>query len=241
MKWKFHPEKNFICLFEPVKYCLGSEKGQTRKKNRNLLELYPEMAVWRHKYTPQMQELFEMIFKCKETDCCLIETDRWTWVQDYFCDNSPNRRADKSPGGPPKQADSRKTVSKDQIPEPTNPMPERKKERIKNRAKSPKQQQQENKQKVVVIEKFKPTLKSLKEMETEYKLKQFSNEEKVSDDTLLMLVTAVGDTFKMLVSASVIYIIQVTNITMLPTSLSLSLYDFGDRFYSCHHFYYFND
>lgn len=195
MKWKFHPEKNFICMFEPVKYCLGSEKGQTRKKNRNLLQLYPEMAVWRHKYTPQMQELFEMIFQCKGADCCLIETNRWTWVQDYFCDNSPNRRADKSPGDPPKQADSRKTVSKDQIPEPTNPMPERKKERIRNRAKSPKQHQ-ENKQKFVVIEKFKPTLKSLKEMETEYKLKQFSNEEKVSDDTLLMLVTAVGDTLR---------------------------------------------
>ena len=178
MKWKFHPAKNFICLFEPVKYCLGSEKGQTRKKNRNLLELYPEMAVWRHKYTPQMQELFEMIFQCKGADCCLIETDRWIWVQNYFCDNSPNRPADSPPDG---QADARKTVGKDHIPEPTNPMPERKKERIRNRAKSPKQLQQENKQKIVVIEKFKPTLKSLKEMETEYKLKQFSNEKKVSD------------------------------------------------------------
>ena len=177
--WKYHPEKNFICLFEPVKYCLGSEKGQTRKKNRNLLELYPEMAVWRHKYTPQMQELFEMIFKCKGTDCCLIETDRWAWVKDYFCDDSPNQRADESPDDPPSQADARKTVGKDQVPEPTNPMPERKKERIKNRAKSPRQQKQENKQKIVVIEKFKPTLKSLKEMETEYKLKQFSNEERI--------------------------------------------------------------
>ena len=178
MKWKYHPEKNFICLFEPVKYCLGSEKGQTRKKNRNLLESYPEMAVWRHKYTPQMQELFEMIFKCKGADCCLIETDRWTWVQDYFCDDSPNRRTESQPDG---QVDSRKTVAKDQIPEPTNPMPERKKERIKNRAKTPKQQAQESQRKVMIVEKFKPTLKSLEERETEYKLKQFSNEEKVSN------------------------------------------------------------
>ena len=178
MKWKYHPEKNFICLFEPVKYCLGSEKGQTRKKNRNLLESYPEMAVWRHKYTPQMQELFEMIFKCKRADCCLIETDRWTWVQDYFCDDSPNRRTESQPDG---QVDSRKNVAKDQIPEPTNPMPERKKERIKNRAKTPKQQDQESQRKVMVIEKFKPTLKSLEKRETEYKLKQFSNEEKVSN------------------------------------------------------------
>jgi len=191
MKWKYHPEKNFICLFEPVKYCLGSEKGQTRKKNRNLLESYPEMAVWRHKYTPQMKELFEIIFKCKGAGCCLIESDRWTWVQDYFCDDSPNR-----PDEPPRQADARKTVDKDQIPEPTNPMPERKKERIKNRAK-PSRQNQENKQKIVVIKKFKPTLKSLKEMETEYKLKQFSNEEKVSNasntPTASVLVTVVGD------------------------------------------------
>ena len=182
MNWKYHPEKNFICLYEPVKYCLGSEKGQTRKKNQNLLEIYPEMAVWRHKYTAQMQELFEMLFKCKGPDCCLIETNRWTWVRDYFCDSSPNPQKDVSD-----ELDvQRKNDESQQIPKPTNPMPERKKERIKNRAKSSQQHQESNKKirigdkKVDAIENFKPTLKSLKDSETEYKLKQFSTEEKVS-------------------------------------------------------------
>ena len=172
MKWKYHPEKNFICLYEPVKYCLGSGKGQTRHKNRNLLKLYPEMAVWRHKYTAQMQELFEMLFKCKGSECCLIETDRWTWVRDYFCDVRPNPDA-KNPSD-----DQRKNDESHQIPKPTNPMPERKKERIKNLGKAP-QQHQEINEKDQAIDKFAPTFKSLSDFETEYKLQQFDNQEKV--------------------------------------------------------------
>ena len=51
-----------------MRFCLDSEKGQTRKKLSlaKLIETYPGIRLWKKQYAAQMQELFEMIFDCVE-------------------------------------------------------------------------------------------------------------------------------------------------------------------------------
>ena len=96
-------EVNRRQLFEndskPVRFCLGSEKGQTRKKHSlaELIETHPGIRLWKKQYAAQMQELFEMIFDCVEYACCYIETDRWKWLKSYFCEFHPEEVKESIP------------------------------------------------------------------------------------------------------------------------------------------------
>ena len=112
MKWSYHPEKNFLCLYKPLKFCLSKNKGKTRDVSRSdydeeLLERYPQMKVWRIAYHNQMVKMYEKIFQCRShQDCCKRETfgngpnqinlehndtfeihsKRWRWLRKYYCD-----------------------------------------------------------------------------------------------------------------------------------------------------------
>ena len=48
LKFEFNPEKGFLCLHEPVRFCLDNLKGNTRKEStlKDKIEKYPELARW---------------------------------------------------------------------------------------------------------------------------------------------------------------------------------------------------
>ena len=52
LKFKFNPEKGFLCLHEPVRFCLDNRKGTTRKEStlEDKIEKYPELARWMEGY-----------------------------------------------------------------------------------------------------------------------------------------------------------------------------------------------
>ena len=112
MKWRYHPEKNFLCLYKPVKFCLSKNKGSTRDVSsldydEELIERYPQLKIWRKAYHDQMVKMYEKIFQCRSReDCCKRETsgkrpnrirlaqidasdnhsERWRWLRKYYCD-----------------------------------------------------------------------------------------------------------------------------------------------------------
>lgn len=112
MNWKFHPEKNFLCLYKPVKFCLSKNKGSTRDASSNdydqeLIDKYPQLKTWRIAYHDQMVKMYEKIFHCEsKEDCCqrqtagngpnrvrlaqtestVNNTDRWRWLRRYYCE-----------------------------------------------------------------------------------------------------------------------------------------------------------
>lgn len=95
MNWRFHPEKNFLCLYKPVKFCLSKNKGSTRDASsvdydQELVNMYPELEIWRRAFRDQMIKMYQEIFHCKtKEDCCIIkfsENARWRWLRKYYCD-----------------------------------------------------------------------------------------------------------------------------------------------------------
>ena len=95
MNWRFHPEKNFLCLYKPVKFCLSKNKGSTRDASsvdydQELVNMYPELNIWRRAFRDQMIKMYQEIFRCKtKEDCCMIkfsENARWRWLRKYYCD-----------------------------------------------------------------------------------------------------------------------------------------------------------
>ena len=48
LKFKFNPEKGFLCLHEPIRFCLDNLKGNTRKEStlKDKIEKYPELERW---------------------------------------------------------------------------------------------------------------------------------------------------------------------------------------------------
>ena len=64
MKWRYHPEKNFLCLYKPVKFCLSRNKGSTRDVSsldydEELIERYPQLKIWRKAYHDQMVKMYQ--------------------------------------------------------------------------------------------------------------------------------------------------------------------------------------
>jgi len=100
MDWRFHEEKNFLCLYKPVKFCLEENKGKTRNVSsddydQDLVDRYPELQIWRRAYSSQMIEMYQKICKCyNREDCCELRTkgpcqkepERWRWLRKYYCD-----------------------------------------------------------------------------------------------------------------------------------------------------------
>ena len=115
MSWQFHPEKNFLCLYKPVKFCLSKNKGSTRDPSSvdyddELADRYPQLKIWRRAYRHQMIKIYERIFQCEShKECCkkpktaigpnrvrlahsenIDEFDkspeRWRWLRKYYCD-----------------------------------------------------------------------------------------------------------------------------------------------------------
>ena len=95
----FYKLQLFENFSKPVRFCLDSEKGQTRKKHSlaEMIETHPGIGLWKKQYAAQMQELFEMIFDCVEYACCYIETDRWKWLKSYFCEFNPEDMKESIP------------------------------------------------------------------------------------------------------------------------------------------------
>ena len=111
MKWRYHPEKNFLCLFKPVKFCLSKNKGSTRDTSsddydQELVERYPQLKIWRIAYRDEMVKMYEQIFQCQSQEqCCKTSgkgpnrirlayketfdnhSERWRWLRKYYCDN----------------------------------------------------------------------------------------------------------------------------------------------------------
>ena len=96
MDWRYHPEKNFLCLYKPVKFCLHKRKGTTRDTSiddydEELVKRYPELKIWRLAFRDQMIKMYQHIFQCTaEIECCRIQFDensRWKWLRKYYCEN----------------------------------------------------------------------------------------------------------------------------------------------------------
>ena len=113
MQWRYHPEKNFLCLYKPVKFCLSKNKGSTRDVSsvdydEELVGKYPQLKIWRNAYHDQMVKMYEKIFQCRSReDCCKQESsasasnrirlaqtetfenhsERWRWLRKYYCDS----------------------------------------------------------------------------------------------------------------------------------------------------------
>ena len=116
MSWKFHPEKNFMCLYKPVKFCLSKNKGSTRDPSSvdyddELADRYPQLKIWRRAYRHQMIKMYQKIFDCEsQEECCTSQhtrigpnrvrlahsentgefdksAERWRWLRKYYCDD----------------------------------------------------------------------------------------------------------------------------------------------------------
>ena len=95
MNWRFHPDKKFLCLYQPVKFCLRKSKGSTRDASsvdydQELVNMYPELNIWRVAFRDQMVKMYQQIFQCKTKEsCCMIKLSndaRWRWLRKYYCD-----------------------------------------------------------------------------------------------------------------------------------------------------------
>ena len=87
IEFEYNEEKGFYCLEKPVRFCLSDEKGH--HSSFDLYEAYPDMAILREAYRPQMVKLFMHIFKCnRKVECCQLDIgDRFTWLRPYICEN----------------------------------------------------------------------------------------------------------------------------------------------------------
>ena len=64
-------------------------KKTSNSNQQPLDELYPAIKIWQKGYSKSMFNLFAHLFECNSIkECCKIvvnETDKWSWVNKYFC------------------------------------------------------------------------------------------------------------------------------------------------------------
>ena len=78
MEWRFNDDKGQFCLYKPVKFCLGANKGSTKIR---LNEIEKPLKKY---YKEQMRLTFEFIYQC-DILCCFMQVKRFVWMQSYFC------------------------------------------------------------------------------------------------------------------------------------------------------------
>ena len=85
IEFNYNNDRGFFCMTRPINYCLGSEKGTSRKVTlAEKYELHPDLKIIASAYKNQMLKTFKYIYKCEE-DCCDIQVSRFTWLQKFFC------------------------------------------------------------------------------------------------------------------------------------------------------------
>ena len=89
IKFKFNHYKGFYCLEIPIKFCLGGDKGVSRKEKVDLDEKYPGLSQLKRIYKPEMFKIFNYIHNCQTVrKCCTLKVLRFEWTKKYFCSNS---------------------------------------------------------------------------------------------------------------------------------------------------------
>ena len=78
MEWRFNDDKGHFCLYKPVKFCLGANKGSKKSKLNGIDKPLKQY------YKEQMRLTFEHIYQCKFL-CCFMQVERFAWMQSYFC------------------------------------------------------------------------------------------------------------------------------------------------------------
>lgn len=79
-------QKGFPCLEEPIKFCLNSAKGTSRRQD--VTRLYPRKTnVWRDAFEQSIKKTLLAFKICKQLDsaCCSKLNHRFTWASKYFC------------------------------------------------------------------------------------------------------------------------------------------------------------
>ena len=75
-------EKGFYCLSKPVSFCLGGNKGKTRKAN----DKSDGPLIGKEAFSKSILNLFKELNSCSsQPSCCQIDKGRMRWMKNYFC------------------------------------------------------------------------------------------------------------------------------------------------------------
>ena len=85
IEFEFNDDRGFYCMSRPINYCLGSEKGTSRKVTMSeKYAEYPDLKIIAQSYKNQMLKTFQYIYKCEES-CCDVKLSRFAWLKNFFC------------------------------------------------------------------------------------------------------------------------------------------------------------